>query len=266
MIRPLARNAAAIALIVAADQYVVTEAVASSSWKAPRYRYSFNFISDLGVPSCGGEVDGRTVCSPLHAVMNTGFVVQGVLFVVAAVLLFRMVPGRLRWVYPALAVVHGAGITLVGLLHGSPEAAADGSMAWHILGAMMAIFGDNLASIVVSVFPREGADRHHPPPPDQHPRPDRHRRPPHHSPPAPTLALGTRLRRPVDRNRSAHGHLNQPLNLTAHDPKDLGDPARTATRRLALPRTGEVTGKPAEKDHRSSRGGSRVTAQVLDYV
>ncbi|WP_406481928.1 hypothetical protein [Streptomyces sp. NBC_01615] len=86
---------------------MVTEAVAASSWKAPRYRHSFNFISDLGVPSCGGEVDGRTVCSPLHAVMNTGFVVQGVLFVVAAVLLFRMVPGRLRWVYLALAVVHG---------------------------------------------------------------------------------------------------------------------------------------------------------------
>lgn len=65
---------------------------------------------------------------------------------------------------------------------------------------------------------------------------------PPHAPPAPTLALGARLRRPVDGNRSAHGHLNQPLDLTAHDPKDPGDPARTTTRRLALPRTGEVSG------------------------
>jgi len=140
---------AAIALIIAAIQYVVAEAVTASSWIDPRYRYSVNFISDLGVPSCGGVVDGRTVCSPLYVVMNTGFIVQGVLFVVAAVLLFRMLPGRLRWVYLVLAVVHGAGITLVGLVHGSPEAAADRSMTWHVLGAMMAIFGGNLVSIVV---------------------------------------------------------------------------------------------------------------------
>ncbi|WP_210590332.1 DUF998 domain-containing protein [Streptomyces sp. GESEQ-35] len=148
-IRSLSRKAGAVALIVAAVQYVALEAVAASAWKDPPYQYSFNFISDLGVPSCGGEVDGRTVCSPLHVVMNTGFVVQGVSFVVAAVLLFPMLPDRLRWIYLALAVVHGAGITLVGLVHGSPEAAADGSMTWHILGAMMAIFGGNLVSIVV---------------------------------------------------------------------------------------------------------------------
>lgn len=148
-IRSISQKAGAIALIVAAIQYVVTEAVAASAWTDPKYDYTFNFISDLGVPSCGGEVDGRTVCSPLHAVMNTGFIVQGVLFVVAAVLLFRMLPGRTRWLYLALAVVHSAGITLVGLVHGSPEAAADGSMTWHVLGAMMAIFGGNLVSIVV---------------------------------------------------------------------------------------------------------------------
>jgi hypothetical membrane protein len=148
-IRSITRRAGAVALIVAAVQYVVLEAVTAAAWKDPRYSYSYNFISDLGVPSCGGEVDGRTVCSPQHVVMNTGFVLHGVLFVVAAVLLYRLLPGRPRWVCLALAVVHGAGITLVGLVHGSPEAAADGTMAWHILGAMMAIFGGNLLWIVV---------------------------------------------------------------------------------------------------------------------
>ncbi|OOV21341.1 hypothetical protein SM007_34330 [Streptomyces avermitilis] len=59
---------------------------------------------------------------------------------------------------------------------------------------------------------------------------------------SPCPVLGARLRRPVDGNRSAHGHLNQPLDLTAHGPGDPGDPARTSTRRLALPRTGEVSG------------------------
>ncbi|MFJ3906249.1 DUF998 domain-containing protein [Streptomyces sp. NPDC090025] len=148
-IRSISRTAGAVALTVAAVQYVVLEAVAAAAWKDPRYSYSYNFISDLGVPSCGGKVDGRTVCSPQHVVMNTGFVLHGVLFVVAAVLLYCMLPGRLRWVCLALAVVHGVGIALVGLVHGSPEAVADGTMTWHILGAMMAIFGGNLVWIVV---------------------------------------------------------------------------------------------------------------------
>ena len=145
----IARKAGAAALIIAAVQYVVAEAVAASAWTNPRYSYSHNFISDLGVPSCGGVLQGRTICSPLYAVMNTGFVAQGVLFVVAAVLLFRLLPGRPRWAYLVLAVVHGVGITVVGLVHGSPEALADGSMQWHGLGAAGAILGGNLASIVV---------------------------------------------------------------------------------------------------------------------
>lgn len=145
----IARKVGAAALIVAAVQWVVGEAVAASAWTNPRYSYSHNFISDLGVPSCGGELQGRTICSPLYAVMNTSFIAQGVLYAVAAVLLFRLLPGLVSWVYLVLAVVHGVGLTLVGLVHGSPEALADGSMQWHGLGAGLAIFGGNLVSIVV---------------------------------------------------------------------------------------------------------------------
>lgn len=128
---------------------MVTEAAAASAWKDPLYSYGYNNISDLGVPSCGGQVEGRTICSPLSVVMNTGFVLQGVLFVVAAFVLFRLLPGRLRWAYLILAAVHGVGITLVGLVHGSPEAVADGSITWHVVGAALAIVGGNLVSIVV---------------------------------------------------------------------------------------------------------------------
>jgi len=148
-IRSIAAKSGAIALVLAAVQYVVAEAVTASGWTDPRYSYSFNFISDLGVPSCGGAVLGRTICSPLHPVMNTGFILQGVLFAAAAFLLFRLLPGGLRWVYLVLAVVHGVGITLVGLVHGSPEAVADRSITWHGLGAGMAIIGGNLVPIVV---------------------------------------------------------------------------------------------------------------------
>ncbi|MCC5577267.1 hypothetical protein IMZ11_16705 [Microtetraspora sp. AC03309] len=74
-------------------------------------------------------------------------------------------------------------------------------------------------------LPCQSAHRHHPPPPDQHPRPDRHRPPPPHPPPARTPALGRRLHRPVDSDRAAHAQLTRATALPAHDPKDIGEPA-----------------------------------------
>ncbi|MFE3502680.1 DUF998 domain-containing protein [Kitasatospora sp. NPDC059160] len=148
-VRAVAWKSGAVALVVAAVQYVVAEAIAASAWRDPVYDYAHNFISDLGVPSCGGVLQGRTICSPLNAVMNAGFIAQGLLFVAAALVLQHLLPGWLRWAYLVLAVVHGVGIVLVGLVHGSPEADRDGSMAWHGLGAGMAIIGGNLLAVVV---------------------------------------------------------------------------------------------------------------------
>jgi hypothetical membrane protein len=43
------------------------------------------------------------ICSLDHTLMNTGFIVQGVLFLVAALLLFRLLPSERRKIYPILA-------------------------------------------------------------------------------------------------------------------------------------------------------------------
>ncbi|MFI9387886.1 DUF998 domain-containing protein [Kutzneria sp. NPDC052558] len=142
-------KAGGVALAVAALWYLIAEAITASAWKNPPYSYSRNAISDLGVPSCGGELQGRVICSPLHGVMNSAFILQGVLFVVAAVLLFRLLLGRMRWVYLFLALVQGVGIVVVGLIHGSPESLANGMMVWHGLGAFMAILGGNLVFVVI---------------------------------------------------------------------------------------------------------------------
>jgi hypothetical membrane protein len=150
--RPVAVKLGAAALIIAGLYYVIAEAVTAASWKNPPYDYAHNFISDLGVPSCGGVLDGRTICSPLHTVMNTGFILQGALFIVAAALLSGLLPGRLRLAYVILAVVHGVGIIIVGLIHGSPESAADGMMHWHGTGAAMAIVCGNAVTIVIGVY------------------------------------------------------------------------------------------------------------------
>ena len=58
---------------------------------SPRYSYAHNYVSDLGVPVCGTIFDGRSVCSPLHALMNGDFVLQGVLFFAAALAAARLV-------------------------------------------------------------------------------------------------------------------------------------------------------------------------------
>ena len=39
--------AAAITLIAAALEYVVTEAITTAAWKTPEYSYASNWISDL---------------------------------------------------------------------------------------------------------------------------------------------------------------------------------------------------------------------------
>ncbi|MGW6276429.1 DUF998 domain-containing protein [Kribbella sp. NPDC055071] len=148
---------AAVALILAGIQYLVLEAVTASAWKNPPYSYFHNNISDLGVPSCGGEVGGRVICSPHHTLMNTGFILQGVLVVVAALLLFRLLPGRLQWVFLGLGIVHGIGFTLVALMHGSPEAGMNGGMAWHIGGAALLILSGNIALIVVGRYLLRGS-------------------------------------------------------------------------------------------------------------
>ncbi len=82
--------------------------------------------------------------------MNTGFVLHGVLFVIAGILLWRLLAQRAAQIaYLALAIAHGIGISLVGLFHGSTAAVEDGTVALHSLGAMLAIIGGNSAAIIV---------------------------------------------------------------------------------------------------------------------
>lgn len=83
---------------------------------------------------------------------------------------------------------------------------------------------------------------------------DRHRRLPPHPPPAATLVLDRRLHRPVGRDRPAHAHLNHVMQLPAHDPKDLGDPAPDAPGHHRCPHPEETPRSQKMMAHaRSSR-------------
>lgn len=83
--RSALRTAATAGFVVAGLQYLVIETATASAWTSPAYSYATNFVSDLGVPA-RGTFEGRAIDSPLHAVMNTGFVIQGVLFLTVGVI------------------------------------------------------------------------------------------------------------------------------------------------------------------------------------
>ncbi|WP_258059546.1 MULTISPECIES: DUF998 domain-containing protein [unclassified Rathayibacter] len=144
---------AGVLWVVSALAYVGAEAVAASAF--PGYSYARNYISDLGVPEVG-VFQGRAIDSPLHAVMNAGFLLQGALYLAAAVTTVRAARGGSRGLFLSLAVVYAVGIAVVGLVHGSSASAQNGIGGLHVVGAAMAIVGGNAASIVAGAAARRG--------------------------------------------------------------------------------------------------------------
>ena len=137
----------AILLIVSAVEYLVSEAITASAWRVPAYSYAANWISDLGVPDVS-TFQGRQINSPLHNLMNAGFIVQGTLFLIASILLLRLFSEASREMYLPLALVYSVGIVLVGTFHGSTASTENGTVAYHFLGAFMAIPGGNAIAII----------------------------------------------------------------------------------------------------------------------
>lgn len=154
-------SAGAALLIANAAQWVFAEAVTARAWATPPYSYATNYISDLGVPDCGTQFQGRDICSPLHGLMNTSFAAEGVLFAVGVALLASGLRGRVRRTVVTLAAAHGIGMILVGLFHGSPDGPSAG-LVLHIAGAGIGILCANAISILVGAsghLSRTGAYR-----------------------------------------------------------------------------------------------------------
>lgn len=114
------RLAAAACWLLAGCGYLVLEAIAAAGYHT-RYGYAANMISDLGRPDL----------SALAPLMNVAFVLQGTLFLVAAVLLTRAQP------FVGFAAANAVGNVVVAVIHsGSPV---------HVAGAVLAIVGGNAA-------------------------------------------------------------------------------------------------------------------------
>lgn len=133
----MARIAAAC-WAVAGVAYLGLEAKAAAGH--PGYRYATNFISDLGRPD-----------SPLSHLMNTAFVVQGTLFLAAAVALARANRGRSGGLFVACAAANAVGNVVVATV---PSGGA--GIAWvHVSAAAVAIVGGNAANLAGHRFVSE---------------------------------------------------------------------------------------------------------------
>ncbi|MGZ8177264.1 DUF998 domain-containing protein [Williamsia sp. SKLECPSW1] len=127
-------RAAGWAWLLAGVAYIICETVAAQ--RSPGYDYARDYISALGIPDR----------SPSATLMNSGaFVLHGVLFAIAGLLLTRSVGRRGRaWiVFPALTVTNGVGNVLVGAFHA-------GTSPLHGFGALLAIVGGNTVMIVAA--------------------------------------------------------------------------------------------------------------------
>jgi hypothetical membrane protein len=119
-------------------QYFVAEAIAAAGFRGA-YTFRRNFISDLGATRCG---DGAN-CSPLHALMNASFVLQGALICAGAFLVWPLFPKGLARFALGLIAASGLGVAVVGL---APENAAPG---WHYLGAAENLLLSNAGAALI---------------------------------------------------------------------------------------------------------------------
>jgi hypothetical membrane protein len=148
-LRPLAAAAFLLGPII----YLAAEAISAAAWKSPTYSYADNWISDLG-SATAGMFQGRELDSPLHTVMNSGFIIQGILFGIATVLLSRTLSGRSTFT-AVTGIVTMIGYILVGTFHGSLQAQQNGTLALHFTGATLAILGGNVLALVLGIHWRK---------------------------------------------------------------------------------------------------------------
>ena len=144
-----------VALIAAALIYVATEAIAAAAWHSPGYSYLRNYVSDLGVTGPRETFLGHNIYSPLAVVMNAGFVLNGCLLLLGMILIVRFrshARAKALWV---LAFLFAVGIGLVGLFHGSLLSQEAGTLAFHFLGAPIAIVSGNVLAILIGLSFRE---------------------------------------------------------------------------------------------------------------
>jgi hypothetical membrane protein len=136
-------------LLIATGEFFLAQIIAQLAW--PGYSVSQYDISALGVTTCGPYINDAAgtsfyACSPLHVVMNVGFVLLGIL-TIAGVLLTRSIwpRRRLTTVGLALVLVSGVGGPLAGIFP------ANVNLGLHIFGSVLNFFTASIGILLLGI-------------------------------------------------------------------------------------------------------------------
>jgi hypothetical membrane protein len=148
---PFTQRRSTGALLIAGPLiFLLIEFIAAAAWVDTPYSYTRNFISNLGVQG-PSTLFGQYMFSPLYWLMNTGFIVYGIV-ILAGVILLKGLTGWRRWAAIAPAIMLAAGSILLGTFPGSGESVTDGTGDFHSNGAFTAFFGANILVIVLGLM------------------------------------------------------------------------------------------------------------------
>jgi hypothetical membrane protein len=126
----LATAAGAVVWVVAPVGYLILEALAAAGFE-PTYSYTHNYVSDLAVTG------GRAY------LMRAAFFLQGILFLLGALLIVRFPDSRRGRLFLGLVAANAVGNIVVGTVHSGKV---------HVAGAALAIVGGNAAILVGSAL------------------------------------------------------------------------------------------------------------------
>ena len=129
---------AGIIFIFLSIYYMLVEFISATFTNTSLFNtYSFYTISELGIPN---------QFSSYYYLMNSGFVVVGLGLLLGVFLKFKDLIVKNKLIFYVLTFVTSIGVIIVAVIHGGNPL----TLSYHMLGAIMAIFGGNLLLIVVS--------------------------------------------------------------------------------------------------------------------
>lgn len=129
---------AGIVFLIGGLYYLIAEAISAFAYNDTLMNtYLLYTISELGVPSSN---------SPLFFLMNSAFILMGLIFIFSNFYRFKDFIIKNRILFYILTLVCSLGVIIVGLIHADNPV----SLTYHSAGAIMAILGGNLLLVLVS--------------------------------------------------------------------------------------------------------------------
>ena len=123
---------AGCAFIIGSLYYIIAEAISATFFNDSIFNtYIFHTISELGIPNMN---------SPLFWLMNSAFILIGLLLLFGNFYKFKDFIIKNNVVFYVFSLIAAVGVIIVGLVHGGNPF----TLGYHMLGAMMAILGGNI--------------------------------------------------------------------------------------------------------------------------